>query len=333
MIERPRLKDVARSAGVGAMTVSRVLNGGSVGSEKTARVHDAMRRLNYRPDQLARSLRTRRTRILGLVVPRLSDPFFAAITDSVNTAARSKDYALLLATTSGDPDLELKAIREMLSRRVDGLLFVPSERFSATSIAREVQGTRIIAIDQPVPRSRIDLVGVNNFDGAVQAVKHLISHGHTRIICISESNSQQSLRERQDGYSIVMADHGLKPSLISDYTSLHSTTLIRSLLADRGAPSAIVSTNSCATIRVLRALRSLRIRVPDEVALIGFDDLETADLLSVPLSAVRQPAAEMGRAAAERMIEQLQTESIHTSPQILKLPAELIVRQSCGCTP
>ncbi len=315
------------------MTVSRVLNGGSVGSETMARVHDAMRRLNYHPDQLARSLRTRRTKTLGLLVPRLSDPFFAAITDSVSRIAARAGYALLIATTFGDSDLELKAVREMLSRRVDGLLFVPSEICPARLIAKEAGEVKIISIGQPLRGSRFDLVCVNNFDGASNAVKHLISHGHFRIACISVSDSLRSLRERREGYSSAMNEHGLAQFVVSPCTEGNSTGLVRSLLHGSDAPSAIFTTNWCGTIHVLNALRKLQVRIPDDIAVISFDDFDSANLLSVPLSALRQPAAEMGRAATERIIEHVQSKPNDITPQVLKFSAELILRQSCGCKP
>jgi LacI family transcriptional regulator len=333
MMDRPRLKDVAQLAGVGRMTVSRVLNGGSVGPETMARVHDAMHRLHYRPDQLARSLRTRRTRMLGLVIPRLSDPFFAAIADSVNKVALLKEYALLSATTYGDVDLELKAIREMLSRRVEGILHVPSVGFSAGSIGRELDEIKLIAIDRPLPGSRADLICVDNVDGASKAVKHLISHGHFRIACVSDSNSLYATRERQEGYFNVMAEHGLRPSSFSQSGRQNATILIRKLLKEREAPSAIFTTDLHATMYVLSALGNLGIKIPDDVAMLGFDDFDSANLLPVAMSAVRQPAREMGRAAAERIIEQLQTEINNPNPQILKFSAELVLRQSCGCKP
>ena len=140
------------------MTVSRVLNGGSVGSESMARVHDAMQRLQYRPDQLARSLRTRRTRMLGLIVPRLSDPFHAAIADSVNTVALQREYTVFSATTYGTLDLELKAIREMLSRRVEGILHVPSAGFSAGLIGEEFDEVKQIVIGPQLCGLQSDLV-------------------------------------------------------------------------------------------------------------------------------------------------------------------------------
>ena len=333
MTDRPRLKDVARSAGVGAMTVSRVLNGGPVGSETMARVHDAMRRLNYHPDQLARSLRTRRTHTLGLIVPRLSDPFFAAITDSVSRIATRAGFALLIATTYSDSDLELKIVREMLSRRVDGLLFVPSENFPAGLIARETGEVKIVSIDQPVRGSRFDFVCANNFEGASSAVNHLISHGHLRIACISTSDSQHSLRERQEGYSSAIAEHGLTRFVVSPFAEGNSTAMMRFLLNGRDAPSAIFTTSWCGTIHVLNALRKLQIRIPDDIAVISFDDFDSANLLSVPLSALRQPATEMGRAATERIIEHVQSKPNDSAPQVLMFSAELILRQSCGCKP
>ena len=334
MVHRPRIKDVARLAGVGTMTVSRVLNGGSVGSESMARVHDAMHRLQYRPDQLARSLRTRRTRMLGLIVPRLSDPFFAAIADSVNTVALEKEYTVFSATTYGILDLELKAIREMLSRRVEGILHVPSAGFSAGAIGRELNEVKMIAIDQPGRESGFDLVSVDVIEGAGKAVKHLVSHGHSRIACISDTNSLYSVRERQEGYVSAMAEHGLRPSFSSHCACRNSIVPIRDLMRGGDAPSAIFTTNLHATRHVLNALGRLGVRIPDDVAVICFEDFESADLLPVPLSAVRQPAREMGRAATERIVEQLQTKPATKTPsQNFKFSAELILRQSCGCRP
>ena len=330
--DRPKLEDVARLAGVGKMTVSRVLNGGSVGPKSVARVHDAMRVLRYRPDQLARSLRTRRTRMLGLIIPSFSDPHFAAIADAFNKVAILNDYAVLSAASEGNPDLELKVIREMLSRRVERIVHAPSAAFSVEPVARELDDVRLMAIDWPFGGARADLVCVDHFAGASNAVKHLILHGHSRIACISEPSSVPTLQERQNGYSATMAEYGLRTSLQSQCVRRDSISLIRKLVEGTDAVSAIFTTNRHATVCILDALGKLRIKIPDDIAIIGFDDLESADLLSVPLSTVRQPAMQMGHAAAERLIKQVQTKPSDAPPQILKFSAELVLRSSCGCS-
>jgi LacI family transcriptional regulator len=332
-----RMSDVAKLAGVSVMTVSRSLNGGSnVSDAMRQKVFAAIAKLRYQPNELARSLRDQRTRQIGIVVPYLFDPFFAICAHAISSVAKQHAYSVVLATSNEDPQAEFDEASRMLRRNVEGLILIPAHRPIDPSLilAHEFERIPIVTLDRPIEGSRFDSLLVDNELGAQLATRHLLSLGHKRVAYIGLSNDLFTMEMRHGGYLRTMEAAGLKPQSIIVGDSLESSHIkVKSLLALKKPPTAIFCSNNLVTRHVLHSLNSLGIHPPAPVALVGFDDFETADLLRPGITVVRQPVELLGRTAAEVLFSRL-TESNHRRPgRRIILPLELLVRGSCGSLP
>ena len=328
------MRDVADRAGVGVMTVSRVLNGTARVSDKTsARVHRALKELPYQPNLMARALRGHRTHSIGVIVPYLYDPFFASCAHSISSVARQHSYSVLLATSDERADNETEAARDLLRRHVDGIIVIPACNGRSRLTGTEFHSTPIVAIDRPIPNSNIDRVLVENQRGATLATEHLIQHGHKRICFIGLSQKIYTMHARLTGYTKVMQAAGLKPECFFDAADETATlNFLRSTLGRPNPPTALFAANGLASRDVLRAVAMLDIHIPEELAFIGFDDFALADILRPSLTVVRQPVERAGEQAAQLLFSRLNG-GADLPTQKLNLPVELIIRRSCGCHP
>jgi LacI family transcriptional regulator len=327
------MSDVARLAGVGTMTVSRVFSGTvPVSAETAQRVQTAIEQLKYRPNVLARAFRGQRSGSIGLILPYLYDPFFANCAHAVTTVAKEHGYSVLITTSNEDPDTEYAEADEMLQRRVDGLLVIPSQ-FRHSRVTRTLAGkTPLVAFDRPVSDPSIDVVLVQNAVGARRIVEHLIEHGHKHIMYIGLSRSLFTINARFLGYRRVMQEAGLEADAVFDCGSEEvALRVLKGKLNEENPPTAIFTSNTLATRYVLSAIARLGIRVPKDLAFAGFDDFDLAEFTSPPLTVVRQPAQEMGRVAASLLFDRISRgETPHTGNRIV-LPVEIVLRRSCGC--
>jgi len=327
------MSDVARLAGVGTMTVSRVLSGTvPVSAETTRRVQTAIEQLKYRPNVLARAFRGQRSGSIGLILPYLYDPFFANCAHAVTTVAKEHGYSVLITTSNEDPDTEYAEADEMLQRHVDGLLVIPSQ-FRHSRVTRTLAGkTPLVAFDRPVSDPSIDVVLVQNAVGARRIVEHLIEHGHKHISYIGLSRSLFTINARYLGYRRVMQEAGLEADAVFDCGSEEiALRVLQTKLNGKNSPTAIFTSNTLVTRYVLSAIARLGIRMPKDLAFAGFDDFDLAEFASPPLTVVRQPAQEMGRVAASLLFDRItRGETPHTGNRIV-LPVEIVLRRSCGC--
>jgi len=334
MERKPTMNDVARVARVGTMTVSRVLNGSANVTEETAkRVYHAIEKLGYRPNEMARALRSLKSRTIGLIVPYLFDPFFATCAHAVNTVAREHGYSVILTTSNDDPATEYPEVQSMLQRHVEGLLIIPADiRRSRVSHA-EFAGTHIVTLDRPMHDARIDSVQVQNQSGAKRAVHHLIQqHGHKRILFLGFNKNLYTVRARFEGYRRAMLEARLDPESTFDCSSEEATAeIVSSQLGSKSPPTAFFTANNLTTRYALRALIERGVRVPEEVALVGFDDFELAEILHPTLTVVRQPASELGRVAANLLFDRIKHDEFPEEGSRVILPVELVIRRSCGC--
>jgi LacI family transcriptional regulator len=333
---RVTLRDVAREAGVSMKTVSRVINGESKVSPATgARVAEAVERLGYKPNELARSLAGRRSRTIGLMIADISNPFFADCAKGVELVARERGYAVILCASAEDPETEKRYVELLVQRRVDGLLLVPTADGDGEYLAEEQQaGMSIVALDRPVEGIPADAVLVENRAGAGVATRHLVGHGHERIAFVGDAERLYTARERLTGYEEALAEAGLEPLYrlgAADVASADRITRELLRLPEPARPTAFFAGNGLITAGILRALDAANLAVPGDAALVGFDDFELMSALRPHLTAVRQPAHELGRRAAELLFDRLQN-GLPRPPKRLVLPAQLVVRGSCGCT-
>jgi LacI family transcriptional regulator len=334
------LSEVAKLAGVGNATVSRVINGGHLVSPKTlTRVRDAIASLGYTPNQAARILKGDRTRTIGLVIPSIADPFFSSCAEAAQAVARAHDSLLIVLTTQNSSQIEIDSLNVLMGHRPDGLIIAPaiSTDQKLRSMLDQI-GIPAISIDRPIPKSSITSVVSDNCYGAKIATQHLIDHGYQRIACLTAESQLYTIRERIRGYRQAIVAAGLTPLLdTSIQDSKSAAKSIGDLLARPDPPDAILALKNSTTIYVFEALQRLNIPVPTAVALLGFDDFELASTVRPSISVVRQPMEDIGRVAAELLFNQLLEDGVNERPrlrpsrQTVMLPSRLILRHSCGC--
>ena len=328
------MSDVAKLAGVSTMTVSRVLNDSATVTEETQlRVTQAIQQLQYQRNEIARSLRDQTSRQIGILIPNLYDPFFATCAHAISVVVKDHAYSMVLSTTDEDPRTEYEQANRMLRRGIDGLVVIPTAAVKGLPSLRdpEFQYLPIVALDRPVEGSQYDRVLVQNQLGAQLGVDHLIELGHKHITFFGLSSTLYTMRMRQQGYRDAMAAAGLHPDvqLVSDVLRDTQTTL-RAVLASRHPPTALFSANNLITRHLLHSLQALGLQPPRPLALVGFDDFESADLLRPGITVVRQPAESMGRLAGELIFARLAKGGLGAPTKKMMLSVELVVRGSCG---
>ncbi len=330
---KPTMSDVARLAGVGAMTVSRFLSGAVPVSEETAkRVQIAVEQLNYRPNELARAFRGQKSRTIGVIIPYLYDPFFANCAHAITTVVRGNGYSVLITTSNEDTDTEYSEAEHMMQHHVDGLVILPS-RYRDTRLTRSLFGkTPVVLFDRPIPDESFDTVLVQNTSGTHKAVEHLISHGHKRVVFLGLSRSLFTINARFLGYRRAMQEAGLAEDTFFGCQSQDDTLkALEELMRSSKPPTALFTSNTLATRYAMNALNHIGLRIPNDVALAGFDDFDGAESTSPPLTVIRQPAQEMGRVAANLLFERISRGELPKTGTKITLPVEMIIRRSCGC--
>lgn len=323
---RPSLKDVARVAGVGAGTVSRVINGQTkVSADSRARVLAAIEQLDYRPDAAAGALRRGTSGSIGLLVEDVADPFYSQLNATIEEALIPLGLTLLTASSARSPQRAMRALQGLVSRRVDALIVTFPEDADEAFLERErAAGTAVVFVDR-LPRSLdADSVVTNNRGGAKVAVEHLIARGHSRIALINDRRGLYTADERRAGWQEAHAISGLPTeqrlvrSGSPDNRAIEDA--LRSMLALPDPPTAVFSGNNRIAVAVLRAMRALAVRLDH----VGFDDLELADLLDPPLTIVAQDPHAMGRAAVERVVSRMSGD--HGPTTALVLEPRLVIR-------
>jgi LacI family transcriptional regulator len=331
----PTMREVAKLAHVGLMTVSRVLNNHpSVRQTTRKRVESAIAQLGYQQNEAARMMKGQRAKMIGLVVPDLSDQFFAACAHTIQQIAREQGYMTLVVSSERDAELELQQAQLMATRMFSGLLIVSSARVGDVRL-RDLQnsGLTIVAFDRPLPGVITDAVVVENRTGAEEATKHLIDHGHTRIVCIGYDEEAYTVQERIIGYKTIMHAHGLKPQAKLGLLTLEDVRgWLSAIMQQKDRPTAIFSLNHRTSTFLLRALADQRILVPKDMAVVGFDDFDLAELISPALTAVAQFPVELARRAINLLLDRIQNPQTDTAepPAKIVLPTKLVIRSSCG---
>jgi LacI family transcriptional regulator len=332
----PTVADVARLAGVGAITVSRVVNETSyVSAEKKKKIQEAIRKLGYRPNQAARILKGNRAKMIGLIIPDLADPFFGKCAAAIEEYASSHGYMTLIVASNRNQELQENEVAMMMGQNVAGLIVVP---LLPSESLRQLSETNvpIVALDRPLEGAIADEVVVENLGGAQTAVNHLIEHGHKRIACVGYDKNSYAIRHRILGYTEAIRASRLKPEIYAEIETLEDTLkLVRRWKKSQDCPTAIFSLNNVSTRHLLWALREVDFAIPEKIALIGFDDLELAALLSPPLTVIRQPAVSLGVQASKMLFERIAAAKQPEGGFGIKLvlPVEFVIRDSCGCHP
>jgi LacI family transcriptional regulator len=330
---RVTIKDVAREAGVSIATVSRVLNNsGPVREETRRRIAEVARRLRYVPDGAARSLITRRTNTLGVLLPDLYGEFFSEVIRGVDRAARLNAYHLLVSC-SHDDRAEIEAAVRAMRGRVDGLVVMSPDVDAAALAANLPEGLPVVLLNSAVEGGAYDSLAVDNYGGAYAMVRHLAGRGHRRIASITGSERNHDARERLRGYRAALRDAGLERrpewELAGDFTESSGFEAARRLLELEPRPTAVFAANDSMAIGAICALRQGGLRVPQDVAVAGFDDIPIARYVDPPLTTVHVSISELGARAVERLLEAV-TSKTRQRRRAETVPTTLVVRVSCG---
>jgi DNA-binding LacI/PurR family transcriptional regulator len=327
------LQEVAQRAKVSIATVSRVLNkSDKVVPETRAAVEQALLDLGYRPSRVARRLRMNngRAHLVGLIIPDIQNPFYAEIARGVEDAAYANEYALILCNSDENAEKERFYLDVMRDESVDGVVLPPFDDTDRAVVELVRTGMPVVCVDRSLARVQTDLVDVDNHRGAFEAVKHLVGKGHRSIGLIEGRSDVSTSRERRRGYLDALAAEGIavRKDLIrsGDFKQESGRVLANELLDLRRPPTALFVCNNLMTVGALAALHQRGLRVPQDVALVGFDDLPWAEALDPPPTVVRQPAYEVGRQAMELLLKRIMEPD--RPPVTVRLLPELIIRKS-----
>ncbi|MEV4538962.1 LacI family DNA-binding transcriptional regulator [Asanoa sp. NPDC049518] len=320
--------DVARRAGVSTTTVSRFLAGQPVRAEESIRA--AVQDLAYRPSPVARSLRSGRTRSIAVVVPDVTNPFFAAVVKGAEAVARQDEYHLFLSNTDENVDREAAVLADLVGR-VDGAILAPTVESDEAPLRAQQAGLPIVFLDREIGGTdSFDTVLVDNAGGSRDAARHLLDLGHRRIAIVNGTMHSTPGRQRREAFIETLQQHGLDPvEEVGDFREQGGYQAVLRLLALEHPPTALFVTNNLMTVGALRALHDLGIRVPDQLSVIGFDDLDLAALLNPPLTVVDRPMEEQGALAMRLLLRRLRESGDVTARRIV-LETNLLVRGSTG---
>jgi LacI family transcriptional regulator len=332
---RPTIYDVARLAGVSTATVSRALNGtGQIAPATRAAIDAAVEQLGYQANTVARSLVTKSTETIALLLPDITNPFYAALVSGIQQRALETGHTMLLCTTEGDPEREEQYLTLLRAKQVDGVLVdglvLPPER-----IARFVrEGLPIVCLDRDVDSASVPLVQVDNRLGARMATEHLLSLGHTRIAHVQGAPELGISEVRVQGYREALAEAGIAfdPQLlaIGSFTEEGGYDAARSLL-ETPSFTAVFAANDLSAIGVINAIVESGRRVPGDVSIVGFDDLRLSRFTTPPLTTIHQPALEIAELATQLLLELASGRKVRQLRHLLE-PA-LVVRASTAPPP
>jgi LacI family transcriptional regulator len=329
------LQEVGRRAGVSAMTVSRVINGRpGVDAETQRRVEEVIAELDYVPNRIARGLLSQKTQTIGLIVPDVVNPFFAPVVRGAETAARRAGYRVLLCNSEGDLRLEREYIEDLMAHRVEGLLLAPASDASRHSVFPLLRGGfPLVLLDRVLPDSDCDLVVSDSATGARRLVEHLLAVGHRDIAHLADAEDTSTGRDRLQGYREALAAAGLpvREDLVFRATvdQIGGYRAAQEALALEPRPTAIFAVNNMTAVGAMKALRERNLSVPEDMALVCFDDVEHLAVLSPFLTVVDQPAETLGALGAQLLLERIAGKAGDRSRRIT-LQTDLIVRRSCG---
>jgi LacI family transcriptional regulator len=332
--ERPTIKHVARKAGVSLGTASRVLNGhASVSGEMRARVERAILDLGYHPDAVAQSMRRGATRTIGIVIRDITVPVLAGFVKSAQDVLQDAGYTLIVAGSEDRPERELDVLSVLSRRRIDGLIMsTASERDPALLEAREALRIPVVLLDRETP-AEFDAVLIGHREGMRRAVDHLLDLGHRRVALLTGAETVRPAAERVLGYQDAFKARGLEldpeflrtRSFTADFGYLETS----SLLGQAHPPTAIIAGGIAMMAGTLRAIRALGLEVPRDVSLVAGCDSDLAELATPPVTAVRWSYAEIGKAAAQLVLDRLEHDPERPTRRV-RFATDFVIRQSCA---
>lgn len=322
------IKDVARMAGVSISTVSKYINGGHVREENLDAIREAIETLDYRVNPFARSLKSQRSRSIGILLPDITAPFFGAVVTALDKTLREYGYHTLMSCYSANHGMERDNLHYLISTGIDGLIYIP-EDLSAEEYYELTTNCSIpmVQMDRMIQGVECDAVLVDNADATYNATAELISRGHRNIAMMTGPKSVFTAKERQVGYLRALSDHGIlfDDTLFISNENTFATGYhgFEQLWAQQERPTAVVSTNYDITLGLVTAVRERGLRIPEDIDIVGFDCVEVCTMMKPPLPVVHQPEVLIGQTAAQYLIQRL--EGYDGEARLTRLKCELVL--------
>lgn len=335
MAKKPTLKDVAMEAGISVGMAGRVLGGyGYFSDESKQRVLEAAEKLEYRPNAVARSLKSEHTKAIGLLISNIVSVFWPTIVRAIEDVASKSGYHVILCNTDEDPTKEQEYLSALYERNVDGLIVSPSPRVHGYLKKISLSGIPLVLVDRTVRGLHVPSITVDNEAGAYKAVRYLIEKGHKRIGIITGLTGIMTSEHRFAGYKRALQEHGIPvdEELIrtGDFRKDRAFESTEKLLALPDPPTAVFVSNETMAMGVMLALTEHNISIPGEMSVIGFGDPDWAPITNPPLSTVRQPTYAMGTLACESLLRLIKGAEDHASDETVCMKPELVIRGSCS---
>jgi LacI family transcriptional regulator len=337
-LKKTSLNDIARSLNVSKALVSFVLNGqGSqkgISSETQKKVLAKAKELNYKPNHIARGLRLGKSQTIGLIVADISNKFYAKIAKQVEQVASKHNYNLIICNSDENPEKEVELIDMLKERRVDGIIISTTQKDTAVFAQMKKEKYPFVLIDRNLPRLSTNFVGVDNYTGAFEATGHLIRNGYQKIGLLKISPSWLStIKDRENGYREAIKQNGMRVNtkLIRtiDFTDIRQTvrTVLRELIQPPYKIDALFSVNNNITVACMEYLNEMGLRIPQDIAIVSFDDIDLFRFSYPTITAIAQPVEEIGKVAVTILLDEISSK-IAKEEQVA-LPVKLIERRSC----
>lgn len=325
------MNDVARLAGVSNATVSRVIaNKPHVRPEVRERVWKAVQELGYRPNRVARSLRAQTSRIIGLIISDIQNPFFTSVVRAIEDVAHQQGFSIILCNSDEDPTKEQFYLDLMHDENVAGIIFCPTREDNANLQKYPLDSIPLVTLDRRLINIDADGILLDNIESTRALIKHLVSNGYRRIGAVIGTSDFTTGRERREGYVLALAAQGIpfEPELLIQVSPKEAEgyRATEQLLNLPKPPTAIFAGNNLLTLGALKAIRAHNLRIPRDIALAGFDEMPWSSLVEPGITVVEQPTYELGRTAAEVLLRRLESPTRPTREVVLK--GKLIVRES-----
>lgn len=325
------IKEVAQKAGVSVSTVSRVLtNNAPVKPETREEVQEAIKQLGYSPNAVARSLRKKVSRTIGLVIPDITNPFFPDIAKGVEDSAKEAGYHVILSNVGNDPQSEEEVIQLLRERQVDGVILVSSSPVGTYLHKFHNEGMKIVTVDREFKDVEVDAVICDNVSGSYQATRHLIELGHQEIAIITGPMELNITQDRLEGYKKALREKGL-PVLErwiwkAGFSFNQGYSITEENFEKENIPTAIFASSDIAAVAAISAIEKHGLKVPEDISVVGFDDIKLATLVKPTLTTVAQPTYEMGKQAVDLLVGGIKRG--RKKAKRLVLPTKLVVRDS-----
>jgi len=333
MSTKVRIKDIAQKTGLSITTVSRVLNGKAkqyrISKKSQQIIEKAAKEFNYVPNYFAVNLKSGKSNTIGLIIPSLSNPFFANIASIINNEVRKHSYTLVIADSNENIETEKMIVQQFVARNIEGLIIVPCGSAVEHIEQINIQGLPLILLDRYFENSNIPFVATDNFEGAVMATKHLLDHGHSFIACIQGVKKSIPNKLRLNGFKETMQKNGNEDfRIVGDDFSVQNGYLETKLMLQwKERPTAIFTLSNTIAMGCLQALKEEKIQVPEDISIITFDDHPYLDFLATPITSIAQPVEHISKIALRYLFSRINDDDESRANQVILKP-ELKIRES-----